>query len=266
MHVNTFDRYETRESLIHHLDPRVKVVVTVLFIVSNVLLPDGVWLAFVLSWGLILLVNRLAGLEMGYAFKRSFIALPFALAAVTTIFTIPGQPLVAFTVGSWQAVATDAGLIRFVSIVIRSWLSVQMAILLTASTQFPDLMHALRHLRLPQILAAVISFMYRYLFVLADEVLRLLRAREARSARLPGSKSGGTIWWRAQVAGNMVGQLFLRSYERSDRVYNAMLARGYRGHFLTLNPHLMQPLDWLLGALALMILAGIQLLGYLIYT
>ena len=263
MHINTFDRYEVGQSLIHRLDPRVKVVITLLFIISNVILPDGAWLAFFLAWGFVLLVNGLARLSLGYAFKRSFIALPFALAAITSIFTLPGRPLVTFTLGSWELVATDAGLIRFVSIVIRSWLSVQMAILLTATTQFPDLMHALRHLRVPQLLVAIISFMYRYLFVLADEAMRLLRAREARSAHLPGQKSGGTILWRARVAGNMVGQLFLRSYERSDRVYNAMLARGYKGHFLTLNPHVLSTNDWFIGGLGVIILVITQLVGRL---
>ena len=263
MHINTFDRYEVQESLIHHLDPRVKVAITVLFIVSNVILPDGAWLAFLLAWGLVLWVNLLASLGLDYAFKRSFIALPFALAAITSIFALEGQPLATFTIGSWQMVVTDAGLIRFTSIVIRSWLSVQMAILLTATTQFPDLMHALRHLRVPQLLVAIISFMYRYLFVLADEALRLLRAREARSARLASGPGGGSVMWRARVAGNMVGQLFLRSYERSDRIYNAMLARGYAGHFLTLNPHVMQAKDWIMGILAVVILLILQLVGYL---
>lgn len=260
MHVNTFDRFEARQSFIHRLDPRVKVVVTLLFILSNVLLPDGTWAAFALAWGLVLVVNALAGLPLDYAFKRSFIALPFALAAITVIFTVPGPPAFTLPLGPWNFTATETGLIRFASIVIRSWLSVQMAILLVASTQFPDLMHALRHLRVPQMLVAVVSFTYRYLFVLSDEVLRLLRARESRSARLPGRKSGGSVWWRARVAGNMVGQLFLRSYERSDRIYNAMVSRGYRGHFHTLNPHVMRPPDWLaagLSALALLLVQAV---------
>ena len=261
MHFNTFDRYVTQESLIHRLDPRVKVVVTILFIISNVLLPDGAWLAFLLAWGLILWINWLARLPMAYAFKRSFIAIPFALAAVTVMFTLPGQPLFTLSLGPWQATATDAGLVRFVSIVIRSWLSVQIAILLVATTQFPDLMHALRHLHFPHLLVAVISFTYRYLFVLVDEAMRLMRAREARSARLPGGGGGGSIAWRARIAGNMAGQLFLRSYERSDRVYNAMLARGYQGHFQTLNPHIMQPSDWAIGIVALTILLVLQAVG-----
>ncbi len=261
LHVNTFDRYQAQESPVHRLDPRVKVVVAVLFILSNVLLPDGAWLAFGLAWGVILLINALARLPLLYAFKRSFIALPFALAAVTIMFTLPGRPLAAFQLGPWALTISDAGLIRFVSIVVRSWLSVQVAILLVAATQFPDLMHALRHLRVPQILVAVVSFTYRYLFVLSDEVTRMLRAREARSARLAGYTSGGSLLWRARIAGNMVGQLFLRSYERSDRIYNAMLARGYRGHFFTLNPHVMKSSDWLIGAAAVGLIVLLQFMG-----
>ncbi len=260
-HASAFDRYLARESLVHRLDPRVKVVVTVLFIVSNVLFPEGAWLAFLLAWGLVLLTSVLARLGLGYALKRSFVALPFALAAITVIFTLPGRPVTAWDLGPWHLVATDAGLIRFASIVVRSWLSVQMAILLTATTQFPDLIHALRHLRLPHLLVSTISFLYRYLFVLTDEAMRLLRAREARSARRMEGGGGGSIVWRARVAGNMAGQLFLRSYERSDRVYNAMLARGYTGQLLTLNPHVMSTTDWAVGVLAVAALLVLQVIS-----
>lgn len=263
MHSNAFDRYFEKDSLIHHLDPRVKVMVTLLFIISNVLLPDGAWLAFLLGWGFILMVNLLAQLEPGYAFKRSFVALPFALAAVTTIFTISGQPVFGLTIGPWHLTGTDAGLMRFLSILIRSWLAVQMAILLIATTQFPDLMHALSHLRVPGVMVAIVSFMYRYLFVLVDETMRLLRAREARSARPAGGGGGGSIFWRGRVAGNMVGQLFLRSYDRSDRVYSAMLARGYQGQYLTMNPHVMQLKDWFMGIFAGILLLLIQFVGRL---
>jgi cobalt/nickel transport system permease protein len=265
LHANTFDRYHAGASPIHHLDPRVKVVVTVLFILSNVLLPDGAWLAFLLSLGLVLATSVASGLGPGYTLRRSFVALPFALAAVTAIFAIPGRPLFDWTLGPWHLVATDAGLVRFISIVVRSWLSVQMAILLTATTQFPDMMHALRHLRVPQILVAIVSFMYRYLFVLADETMRLLRARDARSAQAAGGgRSGGSVAWRARVAGNMAGQLFLRSYERSDRVYTAMLARGYDGQLLTLNPHVMRASDWAAVAGAVVALLVVQAIGRLV--
>jgi cobalt/nickel transport system permease protein len=261
MHFDAFDRYHSGESRLHHLDPRVKVLVAIGFILSIVLLPDGAWAAFFLAWLIILGANALSQLGMGYSLKRSFIALPFALAAITAIFTLPGPTLFQWQIGPWEFVATGPGMVRFISIVIRSWLSIQVAILLVAVTQFPDLIHALEHLRVPNVLTTIIAFLYRYLFVLTDEVFRLLRARESRSATLPGQKSGGSLLWRGKVAGNMTGQLFLRSYERSDRIYNAMLARGYTGHIRTLNPHVLRRNDFLSGALALALMMILQIVG-----
>jgi cobalt/nickel transport system permease protein len=263
MHVHAFDRYHDAHSLVHRLDPRVKVIVTFLFILSNLLLPDGAWIGFALSWGVVLLASLASTLGIGYALKRSLIALPFALAAATVLFSLPGEPLAQIQLGPLHLVMTDAGLLRFTSILARSWLSVQMAVLLVATTQFPDLLHALRHLYVPGVLVSIISFMYRYLFVLADEAMRLLRAREARSAAADGRGSGGRLPWRARVAGNMAGQLFLRSYERSDRIYNAMLARGYDGTLLTINPHSMQNIDWAILLTTILLLSSLQLIGRL---
>lgn len=263
MHSDAFDRYHHTESFVHRLDPRVKVVVTIAFILSNALLPDGAWMAFGLSWLFLLVANVLSNLGITFTLKRSFVALPFALVAITVLFSIPGNPLSTFHFLFWDLTITDAGLLRFESILIRSWLSVQMAILLVATARFPDIVHALEHLRVPSILTTIIAFLYRYLFVLVDEVFRLLRAREARSAAAAGVRAGGSVAWRARVAGNMAGQLFLRSYERSDRVYNAMLARGYTGHLNTINPHELHRVDYLTTALALIVILLLQWIGRL---
>ncbi len=263
LHANAFDRYHAADSRIHRLDPRVKVLVTALYILSNALLPDGAWLAFGAAWLVVLVANDLSSLGLWYTLRRSFLALPFALAAVSALFSPLGEPLAAFHFLWMDLAVTDFGILRFVSILVRSWLSVQMAILLVATTPFPDIIHALEHLRVPRILTTIIAFLYRYLFVLVDEVMRLLRAREARSAGLPGHRRGGSLFWRAQVAGSMAGQLFIRSYERSDRIYNAMLSRGYTGHIRTLNPHVMKPTDWRMLAFALAALVLIQLVGWI---
>jgi cobalt/nickel transport system permease protein len=236
---------------------------TIVFILSNALLPDGAWVAFVCSWLFLLLVNMLSNLGLVYSLKRSFVALPFALIAITVLFSVPGESLSTFHFFMWDLTITDAGFLRFISIVIRSWLSVQMAIMLVATTRFPDIVHALEHLRVPSILTTIIAFLYRYLFVLADEVFRLLRARESRSASVAGTRSGGSVVWRARVAGNMAGQLFIRSYERSDRVYNAMLSRGYAGHLQTMSPHELHRVDYVTTALALILFLILQMIGRL---
>ncbi|MGE5251402.1 MAG: cobalt ECF transporter T component CbiQ [Bacteroidota bacterium] len=261
MHVDAFDRYHESDSPLHRLDPRLKVLVTLLFILSNVLLPDGAWLAFGLSWALILAMNAASRLGVGFTLRRSFVALPFALAALTAVFSIPGRPLAEWHLWGLVLTPTDAGLLRFASILVRSWLSVQAAILLVAVTRFPDLIHAFEHLRVPAILTTIVAFLYRYLFVLTDEVMRLLRARQARSAAVPGHAPGGGLAWRGRVAGNMAGQLFLRSYERSDRIYNAMLARGYDGHLRTLNAHTLRSRDWMYGSAAVLYILFTQLVG-----
>lgn len=263
MHAHIFDQYQFSQSRIHKLDPRVKVLVMITFILSNAILPDGSWPAFALAWLVLLFANDQSNLGLGFTFKRSFIALPFALVAVSAIFSPVGEPLAEWNLGLITLIPTDFGLIRFLSILIRSWLSVQMAILLVATTQFPDLIHSFEHLRVPRTLTTIIAFLYRYLFVLTNEVFRLLRARDARSAGLPGVKQGGSILWRAKIIGSMTGQLFLRSYERSDRIYSAMVSRGYTGHLRTLNPHVMNRLDWFIMTISFFFLILIQLVGWI---
>ena len=261
MHARAFDRYIAGTSPVHRLDPRVKVSLTLLIVLSNLLLPDAAWLAFALTWGLVCLGSILSDLGPAYILTRSFVALPFALAAVSAVFIVPGAPVTTLAVGPWSATATDAGLARFGSIVIRSWISVQVAILLVSTTAFPDVLYAFRHLRVPSLLIAIVSLMYRYLVVLADEAARLLRAREARSARLDTARRGPPIRFQARVAGNMVGQLFLRSFERSDRVYAAMLSRGYRGVPLSLRRSTFRTLDWLTLAGIGLVLVVLQVVG-----
>ena len=264
MHVNAFDQYVGVDSIIHRLDSRVKVLITIAYILSNALLPDGSWLAFSVSWFLVLLVNDLSCLGLGFSLKRSVVVLPFVVVAITVVFSPQGQPIGEWDLGFVTLIPTDFGLIRFVSILIRAWLSIQMAILLVSTTLFPSLIHAFEHLRVPQILTSIVAFLYRYIFVLADEASRLMRARESRSARLPDQKRGGNLIWRIRVVGSMAGQLFLRSYERSDRIYNAMLSRGYTGHIRTLKKHAMTRFDWLVFSTGILFIGVIQLIGWIL--
>ncbi len=260
MNATTFDRYLEGASAVHRLDPRVKVLVALGFILGVALLPDAAWVAYGAAALLIAAATVAARLSPGLVVRRSLLGLPFLLAAVTVLFTVPGRALWS---GPWGLALTDAGLMRFGSIVARSLLSIAAAVLLTATTRFPDVLHALRHLRVPAVLVGIIAFMYRYLFVLVEEVQRLLRARAARSARLPGTKGGGSLGWRAAVVGHMAGQLLVRSLDRSDRVYQAMQARGYRGELLTLAPHTMRRRDWLALAVGLAAVGVVLAIGRL---
>lgn len=258
MNAGTFERYLDRGSAIHDLDPRVKVLVVPAFVLSVALLPQGAWGATIAAFGLVMAAALAARISPLWVIRRSLIGLPFLLAATTLPFTVPGR---AVWVGPWGLAISDEGVLRLTVIVARSLISLQAALLLTATTRFPDILHAMRHLKVPAALVSIIGFMYRYLFVLADEAERLLRARTARSGRLPGVTGGGTVVWRARVTGRMAGQLLLRSLDRSERVYQAMLARGYRGEMLTMTPHVMRPGDWAALAVGLVAIVGLHGVG-----
>jgi len=229
MHVHFLDPYRHASSPIHRLDARVKFILTVAFILTTALTPNGAWPVYLLLFSLVIALEILSNLGVGYVLKRSALAAPFVLSALPLLFTIPGPPLLTIPGLNW--VLSSPGFERFLSLSFKSWISVQAAIVLSSTVPFPDLLLAMRALRIPRLLVAVFSLMWRYLFVLVDEALRLMRARAARSGEsdhLP-SRTGGSLAWRARVVGGMAGSLFLRGFERSDRIYNAMLSRGYDG-------------------------------------
>lgn len=253
------DPYRSRASVIHHYDPRVKVTLALAFILTTALTPVGAWPIYLLLFALALAAVVLSELGVVYVLKRALIALPFALAALPMLFSVAGIPLLHLNLGLLSLTVTRDGATYFASVVLKSWLSVQVAVVLVSSTPFPALLAALRALKVPRLLVAIVGLMWRYLFVLVDEALRLLRARESRSAHPPeptGRRVGGSLIWRARVAGGMVGNLFLRAFDRADRIYAAMLSRGYDGETRIIPLPPLHAREWgvLLAGLAVLVL------------
>lgn len=241
MHYDLTDQYKSRPSFVHYLDPRVKVVIIVLIILTCSLIPNGAWFSFACLLILVLVLSIASQLGATFTIRRSYVVLPFVLVAFPLLFTLPGEIIFELPLLNWTISAQ--GMERFLTVLIRSWIAIQAAILLTAITPFPDLLWALGALRLPRSLVATIGFMSRYIFVMGDEALRMIRARTSRSVRIKGQGRPSMIW-QGRVAGNMVGSLFIRALERSERVHAAMIARGYNGQILILDKHRMQVSDW----------------------
>ncbi len=206
-----------------------------------------------ITWLVLVACSATAGLGPFRLSRSAVIAVPFTLAALPLIFTVQEQVIATIALGPLDLSLSAEGLRRFLTIAAGSWLSVQVALLLAFTTPFHDLIDALRELHLPRILIAIIAFMYRYLAVLGDEASRMIRARDARSAVGPDGRGGGPIRWRATVTGRMVGSLFLRAYERSERIYAAMQARGFEGEFRHLRTRPLARVE--LGWLGLLLLA-----------
>jgi cobalt/nickel transport system permease protein len=253
------ERYLAGRSAIHTADARVKLPATLAYIFAVTLTPVGHWPALGLLALPLVAVLALSQLSPFAVLRRSALALPFLLAAVPLMFTKEGETLFSMPLLGWTA--SREGLEAVLSILAKSWLSVVAVVILTATTPAAELLRAARTLGLPRLLVATVSFMYRYLFVIGEEALRLMRARDSRSARLPGHKAGGSLGWRARVLGNMVGSLFLRTYERSERVYAAMQARGYDGE-----PRFLWGRAWRLIDVALAVALFVYLSGVELYA
>jgi cobalt/nickel transport system permease protein len=234
-HLHLIDHYLKIKSPIHRLDGRVKLIFTLALLLCCALLPAGSWSAYLLIFSILLAVTIVSNIGFIYLLKRSSLALLFLLAALPLVFQTSGT-LFTFTIGDLVISLSRDGFIRFIGLGIKSWLSVIAAILLASTTSFTELLLAFRYLKVPQLLVAVFSLMWRYLFLMVEEVDRLTRARLSRSGKSPLSKnrSGGSLLWRARVTGSLAGSLFIRSLERSERVYQAMLARGYDGEIRSL--------------------------------
>jgi len=222
------DQYSDRDSLIHRLDPRTKLLTSLLFILAVVLTPPGRWPVFALYFILVAALLILSRVPLLYVLKRSLVIMPFVvLIAVFIPFFREGEVAGSYNIWLWQLSVTYNGLQVFWNILAKAWLSILSLILLTSTTRFSQLLKGMEKLRLPGVMTMILSFMYRYIFVLIDEVMRMKQARDSRNF-------GGRRLWQLRTIGNMIGTLFIRSYERGERVYAAMMARGFNGHTRTL--------------------------------
>jgi cobalt/nickel transport system permease protein len=182
----------------------------------------GIYLAIAAAW---LAISRV---PVSYVLKRSLVVLPFVLLiAVFIPFFKGGESAGSYSVGFLHVSVSYSGLELLRNIVIRAWLSILSLILLTSTTRMPDLLKGMEQLHMPNVMVMLLSFMYRYIFVLTDEVMRMKQARDSRNF-------GGGRRWQIRTIGNMIGTLFIRAYERGERVYVSMVARGFDGHSRTL--------------------------------
>lgn len=222
------DQYSGLDSFIHKLDPRTKLIATVAFILAVVATPPTSWQAFVGFFSLIVAWLILSKVPPLYVLKRSLVIIPFVLMIALFIpFFKQGEVAGSYNIWLWEISVTYSGLVVLYNVVIKAWLSVLSLILLTATTKLTSLLKGLEQLGMPQVMVMILSFMYRYVFVLVDEAMRLRQARDSRSF-------GGSRLRQIKAVGNMIGTLFIRSYERGERVYVAMLSRGFEGQIHTL--------------------------------
>ena len=217
------DHHSGIESPIHHLDARAKILVFFTLILVSVSCPPNAFLLFGLLALTLIGVALLARLPLGHLTKKVLVILPFLfLVTISIPFMKKDAVGGGYSLGLGGLSVSQSGLWILWNVVVKSCLGVFSIILLSSTTSFPQLIKGMEKLGIPRIFTVLISFMYRYSFILLDELYRMKRARDSRSF-------GGRWLWHSKVIGHMIGWLFLRSFHRGERVYLAMLSRGYNG-------------------------------------
>jgi cobalt/nickel transport system permease protein len=213
-------------SRMHRLDPRAKLVGLCGMTVVAVTTPLEHWPVFVACGAVVALYAAAARVRPLELWRRLRVVLPLVLAAAVLLpFARSGGH--AYDLG--PATIHEAGLASFAVVAVKATLGASSAALLGATTPFPSVLRGLEALHVPRLLVLVAAFMYRYLFVIAGEVGRMRWALLARGYR-PRHPL------HAAPAGRIATAMFLRAYGRGERVYLAMLARGYRGAMPQLAP------------------------------
>lgn len=255
--IGTLDTLACRDSAIHRLDPRAKVVTTLVFVL--VVVSFGRYeISALLPFGLFpLTLILLADLPPGYLLKKLLVAAPFALCIGIFNPIFDRQILLQF-----GPLEISGGWISFASILLRFTLTVLAALVLIATTSFTGICSALERLGAPRVFSLQLLFLYRYLFVLIDETQRLVLARSLRSF---GGRGLGM-----KVFGQLAGQLLLRTLDRAQRLHLAMLSRGFDGELRLLRPgrigrqEIIFTLGWSTAFIALRLYNVPQLLGRLL--
>jgi len=197
------------QSWLSNLDGRTKLAVFFTYVFAVLFTKPNAYWTWLSLVGLLFILFALARIQIQWVAFRLVPVLPFvALGALGVLLG-----------GSKE---------MFLQVTVKTILCIGAAVWLSGTTPFTQLLEALRKLKVPSLLTVMLSFMFRYLFVLAEEAVRMSRAYQSRCPRKQTLKDAENI-------GRLAGALMLRTYNRAERIYLVMLSRGFSGEFRTLS-------------------------------
>lgn len=246
-HLGPEGLHVTGASPLHRCRPEVKIAGTLAFVAAVVATPrEAVW-AFGAHAALAGAAVAVAGLPPALVARRLRVELPFVAFAAFLPLVGPGPDV--------EVAGLDLsrpGLWAAWNIVAKATLGLTASIVLSATTTVPDLLRGLERLHVPRVVTTIAGFMTRYVGIIVDEAARMHRARQSRGY--------DPRWlWQARGVAASAGTLFVRAFERGERVHLAMVSRGYTGTFPRLDASTAPPAHWV-GA------AGLALAAWAVTT
>ena len=199
--------------------PTTRIVCTLIVVMAIVATPDAHWLTWLIYGCGIIVLLGMSQVDLFKLYQRLAVESIFVSVSVLGILFRDGDGII------WQwglLKITMTGLLVFGSVLCKLGLTLVLMNLLTLTMPIPVLLQGLSILRVPPLLIAILGSMYRYLDVLVEEFSVMRRAAIARNL-LAGKR------WQRLVIGNMIGSLFIRTYDRGSRIHQSMLSRGYQG-------------------------------------
>jgi cobalt/nickel transport system permease protein len=236
-------------SQVHRLPPQCKLAAVLCFVLVVVSTPREEVLSFAVYALLLAAVAAAARIPAGNLLRRLLIEVPFVAFAVLMPFVVPGEQV--RTLGISLSVP---GLWDAWNVLAKGTLGVGASVILASTTELRSLLRGLRWLRLPPLLVQIASFMIRYGDVITGEMRRMSIARRSRGFEARGIRQWGVL------AGS-AGALFIRSYERGERVHLAMVSRGYTGTMPVIDEATATRRHWALAAALPLSALAVRLLG-----
>jgi cobalt/nickel transport system permease protein len=234
MHHVVLDRWSRGESALHRRDARAKTIAVLVFLIVLATARRSFLPLSACYLGILVAVIVAAGLPMMGVLKRAAVVLPFT-AIFAAISLAAGEPM------------------RAAALVGKSYLSALAVLILVSSTPLPQLLGGLERMGVPRYLLMVAQFLYRYLFVISEEAQHMRAALQAKSGSLRNNLRNRQ---KFGAPAGVLSVLFARSYAHAEGVHQAMQARGFRGHFLTLSGRGFARADALFVAAALILIVG----------
>jgi cobalt/nickel transport system permease protein len=235
----------------HLLPSHLKILAVLAFISVSVSTPITRWPAFIAFFLLLVATAYASKIPVLLLFKRALIEIPFIFFAILMPFFGTGEKFEIAGIELYRE-----GLLAGISIVVKGTLGVLAAVILSTTTTAREILRGLERLKLPAVMVQIASFMLRYVNVISDEMERMKVARESRGFIATGIKH-----WK--VIATSAAALFIRSYERGERVHLAMLSRGFDGNLPTLVTDTVTKKHWV-SALFVPVLALIFSLLFLV--
>jgi cobalt/nickel transport system permease protein len=225
-----FDHHREGDSLVHQFDPRFKLTMMVLFILVVLLIPARQGQLFLYYICIPIFLALASKISIFHFLSKILKIYPMILIISIFIpFFSSGNDLL-FQWGFLKVYKN--GLEKFFMINVKSFLAIAMSVVLTTTTDMSRLLRGMEKLKIPPITISILAFMYRYIFLLVDEVEKMIMAFQSRYLKL-------SFLQRIKIFSQIIGILFIRTYERGERIYLAMESRGFRGKI-----HILNDLEW----------------------